>query len=48
MNDKLDGHHRIEAAIKNNQAINVIELSVEQAMKRFKSKVEDIQKGLFQ
>ncbi|WP_434398242.1 hypothetical protein [Sphingobacterium spiritivorum] len=43
----LDGHHRIKAAIQNNQTINVIELNTIQALDKFKSVVQDIQKGLF-
>ncbi|UIR55479.1 hypothetical protein LZQ00_14550 [Sphingobacterium sp. SRCM116780] len=44
----LDGHHRIKAAIQNNQTINVVELNAAQALDKFKSVVQDIQKGLFQ
>jgi len=43
----LDGHNRIKAAIQNNQTINFIELNAAQALDKFKSVVQDIQKGLF-
>jgi len=43
----LDGHNRIKAAIQNNQTINVVQLNAVEAMKIFKSKVQEIQKGLF-
>lgn len=43
----LDGHHRIKAAIQNNQTINAIELNAKQAVDMFKSKVQDIHKGMF-
>lgn len=43
----LDGHNRIKAAIQNNQTINVVQLNAVEAMKIFKNKVQEIQKGLY-
>ncbi len=43
----LDAHNRIKAAIQNNQTINVVQLNAVEAMKIFKSKVQEIQKRLF-
>lgn len=47
----LDGHHRVKAAILNNQAINVIELNATQAMRMYKVKFkklkEDYSNGRF-
>ncbi|AZB23534.1 hypothetical protein EG339_02280 [Chryseobacterium bernardetii] len=42
----LDGHHRIKAAIKANQSIEIIELNMERAIKLYKSKIEEIHQGL--
>ncbi len=42
----LDGHHRIKAAIKANQSLEIIELNMERAIKLYKSKIEEIHQGL--
>lgn len=42
----LDGHHRIKAAIKANQSLEIIELNMERAVKLYKSKIEEIHQGL--
>lgn len=43
----LDGHHRIEAFSSLGKDLTVIELSNTEALKMFKSKTEQINKGLF-
>lgn len=43
----LDGHNRIQAAIQNNQSINIIKLNGKQAYEMYMSKVQEIHKGLF-
>ncbi|WP_304529400.1 RHS repeat-associated core domain-containing protein, partial [Aquimarina spinulae] len=43
----LDGHHRVSAAKKLNSSLEVIELPYDKAYQLFKSKVDDIHRGLF-
>ena len=42
----LEGHHRIKAAMKANQSLEIIELNFERAFKLYKNKIEEIHKGL--
>lgn len=42
----LDGHNRIQAAINNGQALEVLELPFNQAYQKFSLKVNEILKGM--